>query len=86
MLRLVKFDNCCGFSFCAFLLFLFVWFRYRYNIETNMFSSGNISEKLRISQFDCSKEVVVDLYAGSPLYFSRFLTLFNVPAIGFRYI
>jgi hypothetical protein len=26
--------------------------------------SGNITEKLRVSKFDCSKEVVVDLYAG----------------------
>jgi tRNA wybutosine-synthesizing protein 2 len=29
-----------------------------------MFCSGNISEKLRISSFDCSNEVVVDLFAG----------------------
>ena len=36
-------------------------YRYRYNVETNMFSSGNITEKLRISKLDCSDEVVVDL-------------------------
>lgn len=29
-----------------------------------MFSAGNITEKLRISQFDCRGETVVDLYAG----------------------
>lgn len=29
-----------------------------------MFSWGNITEKLRIADFDCSNEVVVDLYAG----------------------
>ena len=29
-----------------------------------MFSSGNITEKLRLAKFDCSGEVVVDLYAG----------------------
>lgn len=29
-----------------------------------MFSRGNITEKLRIASWDCSQEVVVDLYAG----------------------
>jgi len=29
-----------------------------------MFSTGNITEKLRIATFDCHQEVVVDLYAG----------------------
>jgi len=29
-----------------------------------MFSWGNITEKLRVAQFDCSSEVVVDLFAG----------------------
>ena len=29
-----------------------------------MFSIGNITEKLRIAKFDCSQEVVVDLFAG----------------------
>lgn len=29
-----------------------------------MFSIGNITEKLRIASFDCSDEVVVDLFAG----------------------
>ncbi len=29
-----------------------------------MFSSGNITEKLRVASFDCSGETVVDLYAG----------------------
>ncbi len=29
-----------------------------------MFSWGNITEKLRIAQFDCSQETVVDLLAG----------------------
>ena len=29
-----------------------------------MFSPGNISEKIRISNFNCRDEVVVDLYAG----------------------
>lgn len=29
-----------------------------------MFSWGNITEKLRIAEFDCSNETVVDLFAG----------------------
>ena len=29
-----------------------------------MFSVGNVTEKMRISSFDCSNEVVVDLFAG----------------------
>jgi len=33
-----------------------------------MFSSGNITEKLRVSKFDCTDQVVVDLYAGIGYY------------------
>lgn len=29
-----------------------------------MFSSGNVTEKLRVSRFHCENETVVDLYAG----------------------
>ena len=29
-----------------------------------MFSWGNITEKLRLAEFDCSEETVVDLFAG----------------------
>ncbi|XP_052229697.1 tRNA wybutosine-synthesizing protein 2 homolog isoform X2 [Dreissena polymorpha] len=38
--------------------------RYSYDVTKCMFSAGNITEKLRIAKFDCSQEVVVDLYAG----------------------
>jgi len=38
--------------------------RYAYDITKNMFSKGNITEKLRISKFNCRNEVVVDLFAG----------------------
>ncbi|CAF0718108.1 unnamed protein product [Brachionus calyciflorus] len=38
--------------------------KYCYDITKCMFSWGNITEKLRIASFDCSKETVVDLYAG----------------------
>ena len=39
-------------------------YRYSYDITKCMFSAGNVTEKLRIANFDCSREVVVDLYAG----------------------
>ena len=38
--------------------------RYTYDVTKNMFSKGNISEKLRIAKFDCEDEVVVDMFAG----------------------
>ena len=42
--------------------------KYVYDITKNMFSKGNITEKLRISKFDCKDEIVVDLFAGNKLY------------------
>ena len=38
--------------------------RYVFDVTKVMFSSGNISEKLRVAEFDCRGEVVVDMYAG----------------------
>ncbi|XP_051514101.1 tRNA wybutosine-synthesizing protein 2 homolog [Myxocyprinus asiaticus] len=38
--------------------------RYEFDVTKCMFSSGNITEKLRIASFDCSGETVIDLYAG----------------------
>ena len=38
--------------------------RYIFDITKCMFSSGNISEKLRIAGLDCAGETVVDLFAG----------------------
>ncbi|XP_074660678.1 tRNA wybutosine-synthesizing protein 2 homolog [Tubulanus polymorphus] len=38
--------------------------KYCYDVTKCMFSSGNITEKLRVSSFPCSGETVVDLYAG----------------------
>lgn len=38
--------------------------KYCYDVTKCMFSSGNVTEKLRLSQLDCSSEVVVDLFAG----------------------
>ncbi|KAK3774758.1 hypothetical protein RRG08_050917 [Elysia crispata] len=37
---------------------------YSYDVTKCMFSAGNITEKLRIARWDCSKETIVDLYAG----------------------
>ena len=37
---------------------------YTWNITKSMFSVGNITEKQRISKFDCSGQVIVDLFAG----------------------
>jgi tRNA wybutosine-synthesizing protein 2 len=45
---------------------------YEYDITKCMFSWGNITEKLRISTFDCTDEVVVDLFAGW-IFFKLFL-------------
>ncbi|MGH0166654.1 UNVERIFIED_CONTAM: hypothetical protein FKN15_051281 [Acipenser sinensis] len=46
------------------LIFYRLYFRYEFDVTKCMFSSGNITEKLRIASFNCSGETVVDLYAG----------------------
>lgn len=38
--------------------------KYVFDVTRIMFSSGNITEKLRLAELDCHGEVVVDLYAG----------------------
>lgn len=38
--------------------------KYVFDVTRIMFSSGNITEKLRVAQLDCSGETVVDIYAG----------------------
>lgn len=38
--------------------------QYDFDVTKCMFSSGNITEKLRVAKFDCKGETVVDLYAG----------------------
>ena len=37
---------------------------YSYDITKCMFSDGNITEKMRIAKFDCTDEIVVDMFAG----------------------
>lgn len=43
-----------------------------------MFSSGNVSERIRVSNFDCSDEIVLDLYAGIGYYTLPLLVHTNV--------
>ncbi len=38
--------------------------KYSFDATKCMFSSGNITEKLRVASFDCSDQVVLDLYSG----------------------
>ena len=37
---------------------------YFYDITKCMFSDGNITEKMRVANFDCREKIVVDLFAG----------------------
>lgn len=41
---------------------------YSFDLTRTMFSSGNVSEKARVAQMDCSGQTVVDLYAGIGYY------------------
>lgn len=38
--------------------------KYTFDVTKCMFSSGNITEKIRVGNFDCDGQIVVDLYAG----------------------
>ena len=38
--------------------------RYGLDAAKCMFSSGNVSEKMRVARFGCGGETVVDLFAG----------------------
>ncbi|KAL9978978.1 hypothetical protein ACROYT_G016567 [Oculina patagonica] len=38
--------------------------KYTFDVTKCMFSSGNITEKIRVGNFDCNGQTVVDLYAG----------------------
>lgn len=41
-----------------------VGIRYTFDVTRSMYSKGNIGEKQRVVQFDCTDEIVVDLFAG----------------------
>ncbi|CAM1321080.1 TRMT12 (predicted) [Pycnogonum litorale] len=47
--------------------------RYRFDVTKNMFCRGNITEKLRVAKFDCSDEIVVDMFAGIGYFTLPFL-------------
>ncbi|XP_040178672.1 tRNA wybutosine-synthesizing protein 2 homolog [Rana temporaria] len=47
--------------------------RYSFDVTKCMFSAGNIAEKQRLSALCCSKETVVDLYAGIGYFTLPFL-------------
>ena len=38
--------------------------KYTYDVTKCMFSAGNITEKIRVGNFDCKGQTIVDLYAG----------------------
>ncbi|KAJ7557692.1 hypothetical protein O6H91_04G005500 [Diphasiastrum complanatum] len=46
---------------------------YSFDATKCMFSSGNVSERLRIAQFECKDETVVDLFAGIGYFVLPFL-------------
>ncbi|KAL4201425.1 hypothetical protein AMTRI_Chr02g258630 [Amborella trichopoda] len=46
---------------------------YTFDVTKCMFSSGNVSEKLRMAHLDCRNEVIVDLYAGIGYFVLPFL-------------
>jgi len=46
---------------------------YSFDITKVMFSSGNVSEKARVSKLRCHDQVVVDLYAGIGYYVLPYL-------------
>ena len=38
--------------------------KYVFDVTQSMFSQGNVTEKMRMAQLDCTNEVIVDLFAG----------------------
>lgn len=61
------------------LLVLCAAFRYEFDVTKCMFSAGNITEKLRVSKFDCRGETVVDLYAGEIIGFFSLIIFTFIP-------
>ncbi|KAG1699387.1 tRNA wybutosine-synthesizing protein 2 [Nymphon striatum] len=47
--------------------------KYKFNVETNMFSRGNITEKIRVARMDCREEIIIDLFAGIGYFTLPFL-------------
>lgn len=42
--------------------------QFRFDVTRCMFSSGNVTERIRMGTLDCSGETIVDLYAGIGYY------------------
>lgn len=53
-----------------------IW--YEFNVEKVMFSSGNLTEKMRMSHMAKSEETILDLYAGIGYFSLSFLVHANV--------
>lgn len=51
---------------------------YSFDATKCMFSSGNLSEKLRMSRLDCTNEIVVDLFAGIGYFSLPFLVKYKL--------
>lgn len=41
---------------------------FAFDVTKCMFSSGNVSERIRMSEKKCEKEIIVDLYTGIGYY------------------
>lgn len=37
---------------------------FNFDVTECMFSSGNVTERIRMSKLDCTNEIVLDLFAG----------------------
>lgn len=47
--------------------------KYKFNVTRNMFSAGNIHEKIRVSRLKCSGETIVDMFCGIGYFTLQFL-------------
>lgn len=47
--------------------------KYKFNVTRNMFSMGNIHEKIRVSKLNCAGETVVDMFCGIGYFTLQFL-------------
>lgn len=47
--------------------------KYTFDVTKCMFSAGNITEKIRVGNFECNGQTVVDLYAGIGYFVLPFL-------------